>query len=202
LKTFKYIIATFSLILCANVNAATRYVSDNIEIYLHSGPSLDYRIIGAIKVGTQLSTLKYDEDTKFMQVRTPAKKVGWVKTSNLQAALPAATLLPAVQKQLEEANKKLETIASDNLKKTQEMTQSFSSKEQRLIDLEKEKVTLQATIADLKARNLDLDLLQSTKADRVKMDWMMYGGSVLFFGILVGLIVPFIPRRKKSQNDW
>ena len=202
MKTFKYIIATLSLILCTNVNAATRYVSDNIEIYLHSGPSLDYRIIGSIKVGTQLATLKYDEDTKFMQVRTPTKKVGWVKTSNLQADLPAATLLPAVQKQLEEANKKLETIASDNVKKTNEMTQTFASKEQRLIDLEKEKTTLQATIADLKARNLDLDLLQSTKADRVKMDWMMYGGSVLFFGILVGLIVPFIPRRKKSQNDW
>ena len=146
MKTFKYIIATFSLILCTNVNAATRYVSDNIEIYLHSGPSLDYRIIGSIKVGTQLATLKYDDDTKFMQVRTPAKKVGWVKTSNLQADLPAATLLPAVQKQLEEATSLFINDTSKNQISEKNIglskiflwfSKDFGSKKERIVFIQK-----------------------------------------------------------------
>ncbi len=191
-----------SLTLSLNVLAATRYVSDDVFIYLHSGPSLDYRIIGTIKVGASVTTLKYDDNTKFMQVKTQSGKTGWVNNKELQKSLPAKTMLPAVQKELKEAQAKLSTIAADNDKTLADKIQSISDKDGLIATLEDEKELLQLTIDDLKARNLDLDLLQDTKEERIKMDWMLYGGSVLFFGMLVGLLIPFIPRRKKRQNNW
>ena len=200
MKTLKYIIATLSLTLCFNVFAATRYVSENIFIYLHSGPSLDYRILGTVKVGTALQTLKYNEKTKFMEVKTPKGKVGWVKLSELQKDLPATIQLPQVQKQLEEAENKLANIAQENAKQQKENIQSITEKEALIATFESDKEYLQKTIEDLKAKNLELDLLQDTKDERVKMEWMMYGGSVLFFGLLIGFIIPFLPRRKKRQN--
>jgi SH3 domain protein len=191
LKKFNTILGILSLTLCMNLFAATRYVSDELFIYLHSGPSLDYRIIGTLKVGEPVTTLQYDSKTKFMQVKTEDNKTGWVKNAQLQESLPAKTLLPEIKQQLATAQTKLANIAQENEQILQEQMQSITEKEKLL-----------AIIEDLKAQNLELDLLQDTKDERIKMEWMMYGGSVLFFGLLIGLILPFLPRRKKNKNNW
>ena len=202
LKTLKYITAMLSLSLCLNVFAATRYVSDDIFIYMHSGPSLDYRIIGTIKVGAPVTTLKYNSNTKFMQIKTAAGKTGWAQNKHLQETLPAKILLPKVQLELQEAQTKLANIAQENEQTLQEKVQSIAEKENLIAKLQNEKKYLQQTIEELKAKNLELDLLQDTKDERIKMEWMMYGGSVLFFGLLLGLLIPFLPRRKKRQSNW
>ncbi|WP_028863156.1 TIGR04211 family SH3 domain-containing protein [Psychromonas aquimarina] len=202
MKIIKFAITMLSLTLSLNVSAATRYVSDDVFIYLHSGPSLDYRIIGTIKVGASVTTLKYDDSTKFMQVKTQSGKTGWVNNKELQKSLPAKTMLPTVQKELKQAQAKLDSIAAENDKILAEKIQSISDKEGLITALESEKATLQLTIEELKARNLELDLLQDTKDERVKMEWLLNGGGVLLFGLLLGLLIPFIPRRKKRQNNW
>jgi len=202
LKLLKYILTVCTLSLCVNAFAATRYVSENIFIYLHSGPSLDYRIIGTIKVGSKLTSLKYNNKTKFTQVKTDSGKTGWVKNSELQETLPATVLLPQVQKQLLETQTKLNNIDSENEKTQQENIQSITDKQNLIVKLQSEKKFLEENMEKLKAKNLELDLLQDTKDERVKMEWMMYGGSVLFFGLLIGLMIPFLPRRKKRRNNW
>lgn len=174
-----------------NLFAATRYVSDDLFIYLHSGPSLDYRIIGTLKVGSPVTTLQYDNNTKFMQVKTADKKTGWVKNAQLQEELPAKTLLPEIKQQLQTVQTKLTNIAQEN-----EQTL------QLVANLQSEKNSLQQTIADLKARNIDLELQQDIEGDRIKMEWRLNGGYILFGGVLLGLIIPFLPRRKKSNNNW
>ena len=185
-----------------NSYAETRYISDDVFIYLHSGPSLDFRIIGTLKVGTKVSTLKYDEKTKFMQVKSSTGRVGWMKLSELQKTLPAKSLLPEVQKELKATQKKLENIAEANRKSLEDKEQLFQDQIILVDNLNEEKTFLQQEILDLKARNLELDLLQETKDSRVKMQWLLNGGGVLFFGLLIGLIIPFLPRRKKRTNNW
>lgn len=202
LNKIRYIIAALTLMLSVNVFAETRYISDNIYIYMHSGPGQEYRIIGTINVGTTVNTLKYNEKTKYMQVKTSAGKTGWVKNQELQSTLPAKSMLPTVQKELQEAQTKLQNIEQENSKAVEQQVQSIVNKDNLIARLESEKATLQEAMTDLEARNLQLDLLQDTKDERVKMEWMMYGGSVLFFGLLIGLVIPFFPRRKKKQNNW
>lgn len=202
MKILKYIVAIVSLSLSLHLVAATRYVSDDIFIYLHSGPSLDYRITGTLKVGTPVTTLTYDDASKFMKIKTAEGKTGWAQNSQLQKILPATVLLPKVQQELQEAKAKLLNIAQENNKILQEKIQSISEKENIITSLQDEKKTLLQLIDDLKVKNLELDLLQDTKDERIKMEWMMYGGSVLFFGLLLGLLIPFLPRRKKRKNNW
>lgn len=202
MKIIKYLTAICLLSLSLNMYAATRYVSDDVFIYLHSGPSLDYRIVGTLKVGTPVETLKYDDKTKFMQVKTAKGKIVWMQNKQLQEALPAKTLLPKVQLKLQEVQAKLANIAQTNEQELQEIVQSSLDKDHLIENLMNEKKTLLKSIDDLQARNLELDLLQDTKDERIKMEWLMYGGSVLFFGLLIGLIIPFLPRRKKRQDNW
>ncbi len=185
-----------------NLFAATRYVSDDVSIYEHSGPSLQYRIIGTLNVGTPVETLQYDEKTKFMQIKKANGKTSWVQNRELQETQPAKVLLPKVQLELQQAQQKLANIAQENEQEMQNTVQSLNEKEELIANLMDEKQTLLQTIDELKARNLELDLLQDTKDERIKMEWMMYGGSVLFFGLLIGLIIPFLPRRKKRNNNW
>ncbi|WP_258546920.1 MULTISPECIES: TIGR04211 family SH3 domain-containing protein [unclassified Psychromonas] len=200
MKLFKLFL--LCLLFPASSFAATQYVSDELSIYMHSGPSLQYRIIGTIEVGTEVNTLQYNEKTKFSQVRTSTGRVGWVKASEIQTEQPAKSLLPALQKKYQESQDKLNTINSENEAANAEQTQAIIDKDSLIAQLDSEKRALRDTIADLKERNMELDLLQDTKDERVKMEWLMYGGSVLFFGMLVGLIIPFLPRRKKRTDNW
>lgn len=202
LKIFKYLLTPLVLMLSMNSFAETRYISDDVFVYMHSGPGLDYRIIGTLKVGSQVNTLKYDQKTKFMQVKTSTGKVGWMKLAELQKTLPAKSLLPAVQEELKASQEKLKNIASENRKSLADKEQLFQDQIVLVDNLEQEKSFLQQEILDLKARNLELDLLQETKDSRVKMQWLLNGGGVLFFGLLIGLIIPFFPRRKKRTNNW
>jgi SH3 domain protein len=202
LKIFTYITTVLSLMLCMNASAETRYVSDDIFIYMHSGPSREYRIIGTLDVGSPVTTLKLDKKTLFYQVKTANGKIAWVKSDQLQTTLPANKLLPAIQKELQEAQIKLQNIDQANSEILDQQKQSIIDKDSLIATLMDEKNSLQGTIIKLKAANLELDLLQDTKDERVKMEWMMYGGSVLFIGLLFGLLIPFLPRRKKNNNNW
>ena len=185
-----------------NSFAEVRYVSDDLSIFLHSGPSLDYRIIGTLEVGSKVNALKFDEDTKFMQVKSSTGRTGWMKVSELQETMPAKISLPTVQKQLQVVQKKLQTINADNAASLVEKEQVFQQQIVLVENLNQEKALLQQEILDLKARNLELDLLQETKESRIQMQWLINGGGVLFLGLLIGLMIPFLPRRKKKTNNW
>ncbi|GLS90860.1 signal transduction protein [Psychromonas marina] len=202
MNKIKILFATLFLTLSMNSFAEVRYISDDVFIYLHSGPGLDYRITGTLKVGTEVNTLKYDEKTKFMQVKASTGRTGWMKVSELQKTLPAKNLLPTVQAQLKVANDKLTTIAEENTASLVEKEQIFQEQTTLVDNLNQEKSLLQKEILDLKARNLELDLLQETKESRIQMQWLLNGGGVLFFGLIIGLLIPFLPRRKKRTDNW
>jgi len=202
LKSLKYLFVVSAILMSCIATSAPRYVSDDIYIYLHSGPGIEFRIIGTAKASDKVETLKYDKKTKFMQIKTPRGKVGWVKMSELQKSLPAKLLLPKVQEDLKTAQQKLANIASKNKQKMAKNVDTIRQQNELIANLKDEKSSLQTTILELKERNLELDLLQSTKDDRVKMEWMINGGGVLIFGLVIGLILPFIPRRKKRKENW
>lgn len=188
--------------LSTNSFSEVRYVSDNLSIFLHSGPSLDYRIIGTLNAGEQVNALKYDDKTKFIQVESSAGKTGWMKVAQIQETLPAKQLLPELQKQLQEAQQKLKTIDDENVASLSEKEQLFEQQIILVDNLKQEKSLLQQEILDLKARNLELDLLQETKESRIQMEWLLNGGGVLFLGLVIGFLIPFLPRRKKRTNNW
>ena len=169
---------------------------------MHSGPSLEYRIIGSLPVGTSINAIKYDEATKFMQVKTTAGKTGWVKTSELQQQPPAKVLLPKIEKELKASQNKLKSINGKNKEKLSAKEKSITNKDRLIAQLRTEKKKLESSIAALEALNVELDILEETKEERMRMEWLMIGGSILFFGIIFGLILPFIPRRKKNNSGW
>jgi len=54
--------------------------------------------------------------------------------------------------------------------------------------LQNEIGTLQSQISNMDQSNL--------------MRWLTYGGLVAFGGVILGLILPYLPRRRKRRDDW
>ncbi len=202
MKLIKYLLTTFVLTLSMTSFAETRYISDDVYIYMHSGPSLEYRIIGTLKVGTKVNTLKYDEKTKFMQIKTEKGKVGWMKVAELQKTLPAKNLLPVLKKELDDAQLALKNISDKNAIKLSEKELVIQEQVALVSELKVETARLKADVVNLKSRKLELELWQETRESQEKMNWMLEGGGFLLLGLLIGLMIPFLPRRKKRSNNW
>ena len=199
LKSIKLL---FCLLFSSSSFAATQYVTDNLSIFMHSGPSLEYRIIGSLVVGTDVNALEYNEETKFMQVKTNAGKLGWVKLSELQQQPPANVLLPKIQKELAAAKNTLKRAKGDHGQTLTAKDQEIIEKDKLIAKLKFEKKALEESVAKLESLNVEFDILKETKESRMMMEWLMYGGSILFLGIIFGLILPFLPRRKKNNGGW
>ncbi len=185
-----------------NSFSETRSISDDVFIYLHSGPSLDYRITGTLKVGTEVKTLKHDKKTKFVRVKAVTGKTGWMKVSELQKTRPAKTLLPVLKKKLDDAQLALKNISDENAIKLSEKELVIQEQISLVSELKVETERLNGDVINLKSRKLELELWQETRESQEKMNWMLEGGGFLLLGLLIGLIIPFLPRRKKRTNNW
>ena len=65
-----------------------------------------------------------------------------------------------------------------------------------------DKKTLTEKIRKLEVQNAGLESRLETQDEEVQMQWLLRGGAVMGAGIFVGIIIPFLPRRKKKQSSW
>ncbi|WKE64757.1 TIGR04211 family SH3 domain-containing protein [Gallaecimonas kandeliae] len=165
------------------------YVSEDIFIYLHSGPSRDYRIIGSVNAGTPLEALESSND--FTKVREADGREGWVENQYLTKTPSFRVTIPKLETQLKDAQAKIETLSSgseslasslDNLKQDKAQLTQQVSEQQAQID------KLQAEVKGMDQSNL--------------MRWFLYGGGVAGGGLLLGLLLPRLIPSKKRKNMW
>ena len=46
-----------------------RYISDELDTYVHSGPGNQYRIVGTLKGGDEVTLISVDDSTSYGQIR-------------------------------------------------------------------------------------------------------------------------------------
>lgn len=203
------------------VQAETRYVTDELEIDLRSGTSLQHRILRMIPSGTQLEILERDEATGYTKVRTASGVEGWILSRYLTTTPPARVRLADTEKKLTE----LEIQSRERMAKLSQSDQEFLKTSEELVRVKDENLKLNKQLADIQrtassalaidAENKDLKnrLMQTEREqetlrqenmalhDRTARDWFMIGAGVLIVGIILGLIIPRIRVRKRSSWD-
>ena len=80
-----------------------RYVSDEVFIVLHAGPGANYRWLGKLTPGAQLTIRGTSGDGEWTEVLTARGTEGWVQSEYLASEPPAQVRLPALSRQLEDA---------------------------------------------------------------------------------------------------
>jgi SH3 domain protein len=171
-------------------NENTAYIVDNLYTFMHSGPSKNYRILGSVDAGTQV-TLLSAEDNGYFKIRDDKDREGWVEAkfvtenAGIQQQFQALSNdMTLMQEQLRQAEIELPQLQEQN-KTLTEQNQALSEQIQAL------KNTIESE------RNA-----KQTASAKENRQLLTYGGAIAFIGLLLGIILTIMLSRRKRYDGW
>ena len=191
-----------SLFLTTPTLAETRYVSDQLETTFRRGPTLSHAILKMLKSGVAVDVLEVDKESGHSRVKISGGQEGWILTRYLTAEPPARTQLESLLKsmnQIENINVPVaEQLESENKKLTEKLS-SLKATAANVLEIEAENKQFREKLTDTQEQLNTLINESSEMEARKNRDWFITGASVLFGGLLLGLILPKFARRKTSR---
>lgn len=178
-----------------------RYVSDELNTWVRSGPGDNYRLVGTVNAGEEVTLLQTDANTNYAQVKDSTGRTAWIPMKELNSTPSLRTRVPDLENQVKTLTDKLNNIDTTWNQRTADM-QKVSQSDSVINGLKEEnqKLKNELIVAQKKvsAANLQLDDKQRT----IIMQWFMYGGGVLGLGLLLGLILPHMIPSRKRKDRW
>ncbi|WP_421211773.1 TIGR04211 family SH3 domain-containing protein [Aeromonas enteropelogenes] len=189
--------------LCAGqALAETRYVSDNIFTYIHNGPGTQYRILGSVKAGEPLEIKSANGEAGFTQVVDGRGREGWIKSSELQSQPSLRERLPQVEKERDELKSRLQNLNGDNEKRFAEKDGQIELQSNEIASLKAQLASQGEEMSNLKEQNDALTQSYDNREHDMQMDWFIRGGAMVGAGILLGILLPMLPRRRSRSDRW
>ena len=206
-------------ILATAAYGQSLYVSDELVITLRTGPSTTNQIIENLRSGDSVEVLETNDDG-YTRVRTSAGDEGWVLTRYLVEQPIARDRLALSESQLADARARM----SDLEQELATVSGDLESTTQRLGDAEEAATTMNAELVDIRSASANAVTLrdqneslrrrlneQDQQLEQAALEiqglrtsagreWFVVGAGVLLAGIVVGLIVPSL--RKKRRSEW
>ncbi|MGL4205949.1 MAG: TIGR04211 family SH3 domain-containing protein [Aeromonadaceae bacterium] len=183
--------------------AETRYVSDEIYTFLRAGAGKQFRILGSIKAGEAVEVLATSPEGKYVQVRDSKERTGWILAQELQTQESFRLQSERLQQEVAQLKSKLENIDSDQARelksKSERLSQAESQLQQQSSQLESQEKRLEL----LQQENQTLKASLGTQERDQLFHWLRQGGLIAGGGLLIGLLIPYLPRpRRRQQDRW
>jgi SH3 domain protein len=179
-----------------------RYVSDELNTWVRSGPGDNYRLLGTLNAGEEVELLQTNEASNYAQIRDNTGRTSWIPLKELNTQPSLRTRVPDLENQVKTLTDKLNNIDNTWNQRTAEMQQKVAGSDSAIDELkaENQKLKNELIVAQKKvsAANLQLDDKQRT----IIMQWFMYGGGVLGVGLFLGLVLPHMIPRRKRKDRW
>lgn len=212
----------FLTILTATSYAAVekRYVSDQLRIQMRSGPGNEYRILKSLPSGEHLIFLELSEDKNYTKVNTRGTE-GWVLTRFLVDEPIAKEKLILAERKLDKTQAELDSLKKQAAELADEKSslsgdRSSLSRENKKLEKELKEIKeisanaieLDSKNTKLTKRNQELEIqLETLVADNTRLkddkerSFMIIGGGLIVFGIILGLAIPAMRSGRKS-GGW
>ncbi len=216
----KQLIVIVTLIFISPLSQAEdiQYVSDQLVITLRTGQGSSYQIIRTLPSGSKLDVIEIT-DTGYAKVRTENGTEGWIRSQYLSPE-------PIAKIKLETAEKKLEKLKTENIslreeaqklrkhrrelgsesKTLQTRLKAAESELSRLKQVAAKPILLDRENRELQQQNISLEkklqmMAQENQVlkDRSQREWFIAGAGVLLGGMFLGLLLPKIRWKKKSN---
>ena len=153
-----------------------RYVSDELNTWVRSGPGDNYRLVGTVNAGEEVELLQTNEASNYAQVRDSSGRTAWIPLKELNTQPSLRTRVPELENQVKTLTDKLNNIDNTWNQRTADMQQKVAGSDGVINSLKEEnqKLKNELIVAQKKvnAANLQLDDKQRT----IIMQWFMYGG--------------------------
>lgn len=173
-----------------NASENVAYISDNLFVYVHSGPGKNYRIVGSVDAGSQIALMQGNENG-FQQITDDKGREVWVESQFVSTQAGFAMQLDELGLQLQQTQQALNDAQTD-LPRLQQLNQ----------DLESENQNLQQTIQRLE-KSVEDEKQKALNSDKAEQHLMLtYGGGIGIGGLLIGVILTLLLSRKKRYDGW
>ena len=186
----------FSVLLITsafNVSAADFHIADDVQLFMHSGPSYEYRIVSRVRSGDPVSVIERGKD--YTKVKLADGKEGWMLSRYIAEGnsqlVALKSELPSLRQQVKDLTEQL-----DNRSK---QVDQLSAELQTYKD-ETSDTTSKLIEKDSKIRSLEFEVSNMDQSNMMR--WLTHGGLIALAGLIIGLIVPSLPRRKKKRDEW
>ncbi|MFI0472915.1 TIGR04211 family SH3 domain-containing protein [Halomonas sp. HMF6819] len=176
------------------------WVSEELSTFVRSGPTDGYRIVGTLNAGEEVEVL--EESGDYTRVRGSGGDAVWVLSDELQQTQSAREQLPELEDQVDELTQELDGINDTWEERVSSMRETLEIREQRITELEARNQELESVTDQSRQQVRALEARLDTQEEDLLMRYFMYGGGVAGAGLLVGLIVPHLPRRRKKRDRW
>jgi SH3 domain protein len=218
LSILQFFIAVCAL-LPALAYADQRYVTDQFEVMLRTGPSGNHAIIRMLKSGAALTVLDPEVDNGYVRVQTNAGTEGWVlirylirepvarvQLENLvrqitQTEPKDASIrgqLNTVKAEYDNANKRITQLEAEK-KELENQLDAIKNRAASVLAIDDENKQLQQQLAEARAQLKTLQEQYSELSNDNEKDWFITGALVLGGGLLLGLIIPKISWRRQRS---
>ncbi|MFP4079142.1 MAG: TIGR04211 family SH3 domain-containing protein [Ectothiorhodospira sp.] len=197
----------------------TAYVSDDLEIAVRRGKTLQHRILTFLDSGDAVTVLE-DDGEGYTRIRTQGGTEGWVQTQHLMDRPHARDRLEETRSRiesLEETRDALREEAAELEADRDRQAQRASALSDRVTELEEALEDLRTLAADplAKAReNEELTARLAQEQERVgelleenrrlrsddRKDWFLYGAGVSIGCLILGILLTRVRLRRRSSG--
>ncbi|MEM7420436.1 MAG: TIGR04211 family SH3 domain-containing protein [Pseudomonadota bacterium] len=182
----------FSLQDTADLEASSsHYIRDDLFIFMHTGAGRNYRILGSIEAGTPITVLDRDNDAEFTKITDNEGRTGWVESRFVSNTMSQAEQLPIISEQLADSQRSLQSAQSENAR----LRQQLNDARQQVSTLTTTNEEQAAEVTRLTAK------VDSANKDEL-VTWFTRGGMVAGAGILLGVLLTYLPKRKRRNSEW
>ena len=172
-------------------NGETRYISDDLFTFLHAGPGRNYRILGSVVAGTKVTMLQEDLESGFVEVIDDKQRTGWVEAEFINKNRSMRELVPGLQQSLQSANASIKQLRTDS-----------DLLNQRIADLGSENTSLNRKLAEVEAENQRLTAELASHDQSAQIEWFTRGGIVAVISLLLGIIITYLPKKRRRNDNW
>jgi SH3 domain protein len=167
------------------------FISDALFVYLHSGPSNQYRIVGTINAGQSVTYLGEDAESGYAQIQYEDNKTGWLPKEYV-------SYTPGLVSQLEQ-------LKADYASHNETILELEQQRDQLNGQLNQAVAERQTALDQLEQANRAYDQLklqvESTKTS-IWQNPMVLGSIILLAGLLFGLILPLLLPKRRNSERW
>ncbi len=171
--------------------SSSHYIRDDLFVFLHASPGRNYRILGSIEAGTPITLLDTNREEEFSQVKDDEGRTGWVETRYVSNTISMAEQLPLLSEQLADSQASLQAARNENTQLRQQLSEARQTAAQ--LTQKNEEQAREVTALSAKIERADQDEL---------VRWFTRGGLVAGAGILLGVILSYLPKKRKRSDQW
>lgn len=196
-----------AMLLTTAALAETVVVSDLLPINVRDGAGPRDKIISAVKSGDRLEVL--ERVPGYVKILTPKGNEGWVLARFVQDEPVARDLLVQAQQEIEDLRLQAQELTALRAENQRLQTLADELQVQLATDVPPvqdappaaaETAALNAQLAELREKNLrmgeELDMLRNRR------NQLMLGAGLLFCGLLLGLILPYLRPRPRNWSNY